>query len=142
MKKNLTNKGFTLVEIIGVIILLGAIAMITIPSVEKYSEKAKKRTYEANEAKILEAAKNYHIKYPTELEFSEVSVDKIRIEDLKNSEFLSSDAIIDPYTGEEMTDCVAVITYTIFGYNGPSFEYDYQLGCDNIKYRNSHSHGD
>lgn len=56
MKKN--NKGFTLVEILAVIIIIGVIATIAAPSVSKYISGSKLTTFIAYEDSMEDAAKN------------------------------------------------------------------------------------
>ena len=50
------NKGFTLIEILAVVIILGVIAMITIPSVSKYINDSRKEAYIATARKYLEGS--------------------------------------------------------------------------------------
>jgi type IV pilus assembly protein PilA len=54
----MNKKGFTLIELIGVIILIGIIAMIAIPSVSQYTDRGKLATFLAYESSMEDAAKN------------------------------------------------------------------------------------
>lgn len=54
------NKGFTLIEILAVIIILGIILVISIPSVTKLIVSSKKQAYKKNEDILAIAGKNYY----------------------------------------------------------------------------------
>lgn len=51
------KKGFTLIELVGVIIILGVIAAITIPIVDKSIKESKETLYNAQIENIIESAK-------------------------------------------------------------------------------------
>lgn len=53
------KKGFTLVELIAVITILGVICMIAIPSYNNYIKKAKDKKCEAEELAIIDATKTF-----------------------------------------------------------------------------------
>ena len=53
------KKGFTLVELLGVITVLGITALLIIPSVEKIIKKNKEKALENNKKTIITATKNW-----------------------------------------------------------------------------------
>ena len=53
------KKGFTLVELIAVITILGVICMIAIPSYNNYIKKAKDKKCEADRLAIIDATKTF-----------------------------------------------------------------------------------
>lgn len=55
------KKGFTLVELLAVIIILGIIALITFPIVDKSIENSKQAALERTIDSILDAAHDYSI---------------------------------------------------------------------------------
>ena len=55
----LNNKGFTLVEVLAVVIILSILAAIMIPSVNNLIEKNKENTYKDLKKNIISAAKVY-----------------------------------------------------------------------------------
>jgi type IV pilus assembly protein PilA len=59
-KKRISNqrKGFTLIEIIAVIIIIGIISIIAVPAVINYISNAKKTTYTSYESSMKQAAEN------------------------------------------------------------------------------------
>lgn len=53
------KKGFTLVELIAVVTILGVICMIAIPSYNNYIKKAKDKKCEADRLAIIDATKTF-----------------------------------------------------------------------------------
>ena len=53
------NKGFTLVEIMGVIVILAVLVLVAVPSVISVSHKIKDKLYEDKRSMILNAARLY-----------------------------------------------------------------------------------
>lgn len=53
------NKGFTLIEILGVLVLLAVIASITVPLVNSLINSSKENAKETQEKSFIKAAKNY-----------------------------------------------------------------------------------
>ena len=57
MNKN--NRGFTLVEVLAVIVILGILAGVGIPMVTRYIEKTRMQSYETMEETIYDGARNF-----------------------------------------------------------------------------------
>ncbi len=57
------KKGFTLVELLAVIIILGVIALITFPIVDNSIKNSKQAALEQTIDSILESARNYSVEY-------------------------------------------------------------------------------
>ena len=60
--KKFSRNGFTLIEIISVIIIIGIIALVAIPTVSRYINDSKNTTYVSYEHSMVDAAKNQIIK--------------------------------------------------------------------------------
>ena len=54
------NKGFTLIEVLGVITLLAIIAVITVPAVQGVISNSKTKACEQQKKVVIEAAKKWH----------------------------------------------------------------------------------
>ena len=96
------KKGFTLVELLAVIIILGIIALITFPIVDKSIENSKQAALERTIDSILDAAHDYSIQ--NKLGYS-TEENTLSLDQLKNSGFLEVE-IINPVTNKEMQGCV------------------------------------
>ena len=59
----LNKKGFTLVEVLAVVVILGIIMLIAIPNVNKLIMRNKKENCEAMKKNIINATKNYFSDY-------------------------------------------------------------------------------
>lgn len=68
--KKLNNKGFTLVEVIAVVVILAVLAMLLVPSVTSFLDKSETDSYKKLKQSILVAAKEFvnDNRYNTELE--------------------------------------------------------------------------
>lgn len=105
--KKIWNKedGFTLVELLGVIVILGLIIAIAVPALGKIFDKAETNTKAATEALVLDAAKIYELDNPTE------SVDKKTDTDLFNAGYLDKDPE-GTYTIAKGTNGVLTATFS------------------------------
>ena len=90
MKKN--NKGFSLIEILAVIIILGILLIITIPAVSKYILSSNKASYAADIVALLETMKaEYDMKeYGSFVKEGEIMIVPFRYVTLEKGTNLSS----------------------------------------------------
>lgn len=116
MEKN----GFTLVELLAVIVVLAIISLITVPVIIKIISNAENNTYEKQVQTIEQSAEKWSVKQslPTE-DGSFIYVD---LKSLKEEGYLKDEPIINPISNQEMIGRVK-ITYDI-EYN--QYEYEYQ----------------
>lgn len=98
------KKGFTLVELLAVIIILGVIALITFPiidgSIKKSKEESLKRTIDAIKQASYEYSVDNDIGYP-----GMDAPSSLALEDLKSAGFIEKD-LINPVTDEKMNGCI------------------------------------
>ena len=59
--KNKKKTAFTLIELLAVIVILGVLALITVPIVSNYISDSRQKTYTAHETTMAEAAKSYTV---------------------------------------------------------------------------------
>jgi len=113
LQKRLNNeKGLTLVELLAVIVILGIIAAIAIPSIGGVIENSKYNAVKADALNVLSAANLYFIEEPTATTAVAVSV-------LKTAGYLDSlgkipaDSTVTPVPkGEHKLSTTTVIKYS------------------------------
>lgn len=94
--------GFTLVELIGVIIILGVIALITFPIIDKTIKNCKQQALERIIDNIEESAYRYSVE--NDIGYS-TQYNILTLNELISKGFLKI-KIINPITNSEMTGCV------------------------------------
>ena len=127
MKKLLKNKiksfklkkfGFTLVELLAVIVILGVLALITFPIIDGTIKNSKEKALASTIKSIEDAAYNYSTKndigYQTYYK-------KINLEDLAKAGLLDNE-IINPVTNNKMNGCV--LYKWVEEYKQYEFKYD------------------
>lgn len=106
------KKGFTLVEIIGVVTLLGIIALITYPSIDKAMKNSKQRAYLEQVKRIEDAADRYVIENREIIpDIGNNTVTKISIEELLTQGYIQKteiDKVYNPLDKSEMQGCVLI----------------------------------
>ena len=112
------KKGFTLVELLGVIIILGVIALITFPIINKSIKSSKEKALEQVINNIEKAAYEYSISNDIGYQ---TFYNKIELSTLVNAGILK-DNIINPVTDEQMQGCV--LYKWVEEYKQYEFKYD------------------
>lgn len=126
------NKGFTLVEILAVIVVLGLLAAIITPTVNNLIKDSEETLEKKQINTIINATKKYVVENSELLPDSE-SENAVYIETttLLEEGMIDKENIINPKTKEEMWGCV-IINYSQ-SYN--QYNYEYIDGCiTNWKY--------
>ncbi len=127
------KKGFTLVELLAVLTLLAFVAIISIPIMETILGNSAQKTKNSQIKEILEASKKYVLKYDNKLEFDEDNEVLIPLDDIKKSEFLNDEKMINAETEEELNGCIHV------KYNEETGKtnYAYFYKCETLNYTGS-----
>lgn len=116
----MNKKGFTLIELMAIIIILGIISLIVVPTVNDTLKKQKVRLYEKQVDTIEKAAESWSSVNTNELpEIGENIC--VELDLLVSSGFLGNSDIKDPRSNELMDGCVN-ITYDS-SYNQYVYEY-------------------
>ncbi len=130
--KKLNNKGFTLVEILAVVVILGIIATILIPAVGLIINKNKEDNYKNLKNSILSAAKVYMSdnRYNINRNIDNISSEKIEdnkltVQLLINNDLLSTNQIKNPMNSSQTLNLND--SYVIVKYSCNSRDYVY--GC-------------
>lgn len=120
------NKGFTLVELISILTILGIIALITIPIMTKTIKKAEEKALKEQKEVIINAAKKYALDYVSELPIYDGDIYVIEVQELRNSIYLDDENIIDPTTDKPLNGCVNVTYVSSKG----NYKYEYTEECN------------
>lgn len=82
------KKGFTLVELLAIIVILAIIAVIAIPSVKTIINNSKTRTYLNNEERLVDAAKLYLTRNTDKIPKDIGNTTEIKLSDLQASKYI------------------------------------------------------
>jgi prepilin-type N-terminal cleavage/methylation domain-containing protein len=116
------RQGFTLAELMGVIVILSIIAIIIVPTVEKNLQNSKTITCESQEKSILEAAKNYLNNNIASCAVNKGEVCNVTVYTLVQNGFIEgtnngADNMINPATDNPYDKNTYVQIYNATGYN-------------------------
>lgn len=123
----MNNKGFTLVEILAVVVILGVIALITVPVTLSIIDRSKQNMYDRQISEITEAARMYVSENSTK----NVNLSTIGYSNVITLQQLSDDGYIDLPITNTLTnqdfdpDC---LTVTIV--KGTDTYYDYTVNIN------------
>jgi len=100
------KKGFTLVELLGVIVILAIIALLTFPAIEKVIKKSSDTVYDAQINTILTAAYDFSLKnisfLPNNNEIKYITLGELKLDGLVDFD------IKDPRTKEKFPDNLVI----------------------------------
>lgn len=120
------NKAFTLVELLGVIVILGILAMITVPLVQRTIIDNTNQAYEEQITSFERAAKNYVAQNVYEMTKCQTETCKVTLRELQEKGLLPSGNIVNPKTDESF-NLNNSVTIT---YNGTKYSYNYDTAQD------------
>lgn len=120
------KKGFTLVELLAVIIILGLLTGISIPLVNKQINNSKNKAYKSQEQTIVNAAKRWG--FDNDNLLNTTGKITVSIGRIQKDGYLTSGDVIDPRTEQKLTGCVEI------SYNNDykQYEYKYLKNCTTI----------
>ena len=101
---NMKNKGFTLVELLAVIIILGVIILIVIPKVNDAFSLSKDKLLEKQINSLESIARSWGTQNINKVDNCYI----LTIEELKKSGLLENLDIINPKTKEELDGCIKI----------------------------------
>lgn len=114
------NKGFTLVELLAVITILGVVLSITVLSVTSVINNSKNSLSKTQKYNVEEAAKVYYLKEGIESDNTCVS-----ISDLISKGYVEAKEVIDPKTKQPLNGSVKIT------YEANQYSYKYQtISCE------------
>lgn len=101
------NRGFTLIELVSIMVILGILALIAVPSITKHVEESRKVAYEEQIERIISATKKYVLESD---EFLYSNKDKIQITltKLKKDGYIEDEDLYNPITEKKLNGCVNI----------------------------------
>ena len=128
-KKRKIKSAFTLVELLAVIVIIGILAIVVVPSVTMYISNTRNETYKSHEKTMQEAAKSYTVECiqgtnPCTLP-GRGRKTEIYLDELIEKEYLSN--LQDPQNTKK--NCDASKSYVIVTNNDGNYEYESCLYC-------------
>ena len=121
----MNKKGFTLIEILAVIIIIGIVAIISIPTVSQYIKSAENTTYKSYENSMKEATKNRITKCLVDNDSSCVLPEKIDEKRIVYLSELIDNGFLDEMKSPETKElCEIDVSYVEVKKTGLS-DYDY-----------------
>ena len=95
----MNKKGFTLVELIGVVVILGLIALVAFPALLNQIDSSKKQISDSQKEIIISAAKSYVDENKND--YADKSTFEIPVNDLIKNNYLSK-GIISSFSDNEV----------------------------------------
>ncbi len=109
------NKGFTLVELLAVIIILGLLLLITMISVNSILNSSKESLSETQKKRLEDAAEVYYLEEGMNRDSKCVSIEYLVL-----MGYLNSDEVLDPKTREPLEGSIAIT------YDSNRYSYEFQ----------------
>ena len=104
------KKGFTLIEMVAIIILLALISLIVYPIISNIINDNKDELYERQMGELLRLSHAWVAGNAIDLETKEGFVYNLSFEELEKDGYIVDEDVINPKTGEKIDGCM-VITY-------------------------------
>lgn len=107
----MNNKGFTLTELLAVIFILSAVALITLFSVSDTIDKSEKNISDVQKTNIEKAAEIYYLKEGMDEDSLELDEYEscVELEYLIEKGYIEETSILDAVSKEELTGSVQII---------------------------------
>ena len=122
------RRGFTLIELITTLVVMGIIVLITIPLLYQGLINSRQQLYNEQITKLLQAGKNWGLKNPDDLPKNNGEYLFMSPKDLAKLGFVDSEEIIDPRDNSEIKGCIVVKK------ENDKYDYKYEeANCSSIK---------
>ncbi len=127
----MNKKGFTLVELIAVVVVLGIIALIAIPAVSGYMYKAEDNFYVTTERSVLASGRDYFSDYHSLLPKNDGETTSVPVDRLVREGY------IDPIINKDDETCNGIVYVTRKEKNDYSYCVVMYCGENKIEKRNT-----
>ena len=116
----MNNKGFTLAELLGVIAILGVIALITVPAINRSLDSGREDLYETQNEQLKKGGEDYYTEHLDEMPVSVGDKACQTIENLQKNGYLPVD-IKNPKTNDNFSQltkvCIEKVGATEYAYD-------------------------
>ena len=117
------KKGFTLVELLAVIVVLALISLVTMPTIASVLTSGHDKALEVQIDIIIDAAKKWSIANVSKIE--EDKDNYISLEELIDNGYIEQDELVNPKTNEVLNGCVKIKFDDLYN----RYDYDYVKTC-------------
>lgn len=127
------SKGFTIIELLAIIIIIGLIVLLITPAVNKLIENSENKSYNFQIKTIEDSAINFSIEYGNSI--SDLESFTIDLKLLKDLAFIDFD-IRNPKTNKYFSDDTLItLTKNKGSYKASVIDYDSTTIDENVKYK-------
>ena len=126
------EKGFTLIEVISVLVILGLLASIVITQYATTIRKSRKRLNEEQKSRLVEVAKDISLNNKNCLEISkenETVGSKITLEQMYKNGYIANSEVKDLEENTILNSCVVIKWNSVYS----EFDYKYEDNCSEAK---------
>ena len=134
----LKQKGFTLAELLGVVVLLGVLAIVAVPPILNQLNNSKNKLSDATLKVLGIAAEQYIDEHSISYPIKAGNIYCIKLRTLVEYGKLDS-SILDASTGETIDEETKTIKMTINGFNDYSYELVNTGECSEVKTEDTNS---
>ena len=113
------KKGFTLVELLAVIVIVATISLLIVPAVTSILNTSKQNLSDVQKKDILTSAKKWALDNFNELDVYHLNDVYLPLSYLQDSGYFEKDAVMDPKTKQYLNGCIRI------SYNDPTNQYKY-----------------
>ena len=134
----MNNKGYTLVELLAVFVVLGVTIMISVPIISSVINTSKEKSYNEQVKILEEAARTYMSRNSKELPPYENTYKCITVEKLKSDGFIKDKDIKNPVgkTEDHEEKNETFDGGVLVSYKNNKYTYKYVDDCNNTKFNN------
>ncbi len=123
------NKGFTLMELLSVLVIIGIIAVITTTLISSNIRASKEQAYNVQITEIEEAAKKWVSANSDSMDSYNLNTICLTIDKMQKDDILSPNDIKNPKTGKKLTGKVEIV----YDFDKNQYKYKYKDDCKEIK---------
>ena len=116
------KKGFSLVELLAVIVILGIIGLIVVPAVDRFISNSDQMAYDAAIASIKESAKSWEADNVNKMPQNHLDSYEVYLDQLIAGNYVRPD-LVNPITGEPFPNDLRVIITNHHGSHRYEVEY-------------------